>query len=855
MHAISPSIVLAAALIAGSTPAFGQVQARTSAGTGPAPALIEATAIPTDAVMTIDGRFDEAVWQRATVASGFLQREPDEGASTSHPTEVRVAYDAASLYVAVRSIDPEPDEIVGLLTRRDESSPSDRVAVLIDSFGDRRTAYEFAVNVAGVKSDRYWYNDTNNDQGWDAVWDVAVARTADGWQAEFRIGFSQLRFRGRDPGSIGFAVTRSVAHLNETSTWPLLARSANGYVSQFGQLRGVTIAARQRTLEVMPYMAGEVTTEPVAEGHPFISSPGTGFSGGLDLRYQVAPGLTLTGTINPDFGQVEADPAVVNLGAFETFFQERRPFFLEGAGNFEVRDVFYSRRIGRAPQRGATAPDGGYVDQPSNTTILGAAKLTGRVGNYAIGALTAVTAPEYARLATADGTPAGRTPVEPTTSYSIVRVSREFANQSRISILGTSTKRHLGDELAFLPSAAFSGGVDADLRFGPSGNYSLTPYWIGSHVRGRAEAIDRLQRNNVHSFQRPNASHLVYDPSRTTLNGHSGGVSFNKIGGQRVVFSSMFGYRSPGFEVNDLGFQSRADQGWWENWIQFKDETPGRIYRTFRFNINQWAGWTFGGERRNLGYNVNAHVQFVNMWGAGTGATKNLEAFDDRLTRGGPGGLVPGVSSAWAYIESDNRKPVSVYFEQGVFGDGHGSWDSSQWINTTIRPQTALSITLQLQLSRQRTARQWVENITDEGSSTTDHVFGSVRRRTAALGIRVNYTLSPTLSLQLFARPFVSSGDYDSFTRLDAPLAASFDDRFSPFAYDGNPDFNVHSFRSTNVLRWEYRPGSTLFVVWQQGREGFEEDGTFALGRDVRRMFHAPARNALLVKVSRWLNF
>lgn len=649
---------------------------------------------------------------------------------------------------------------------------------------------------------------------------------------------------------------RSVAHLNETSTWPLLARSASGYVSQFGTLRGLSIAARQRTLELMPYAAAEMTTQPVAAGHPFLSSPDTGVSGGLDLKYQVAPGLTLTGTINPDFGQVEADPAVVNLGAFETFFQERRPFFLEGSGNFQFRDVFYSRRIGRPPQRSAPAPEeGGYSNQPGNTTILGAAKLTGRIGSYAIGALTAVTAPEYARLATASATAAGRTPVEPATSYSIARVSREFSDQSRISITGTSTKRALDDELSFLASAALTAGIDADLRFGPSGNYSVTPFWIGSHVRGRPEAIGRLQRNNVHSFQRPDAAHLVYDPTRTTLNGHSGGLSFNKIGGQHVVFNSSLGYRSPGFEINDLGFQSRADQGWFENWIQFKDEQPGRIYRTFRFNINHWMGWTFGEERRDLGYNVNAHVQFINMWAAGSGATKNLEGFDDRLTRGGPGGLVPGTSSAWAYIESDDRKPVSFYVEQGVYSDGYGTWDSSQWINTTIRPQTALSVTLQLQLSRQRTARQWVTNIIHEDGAPTDYVFGSVKRRSASLGIRVSYTLSPTLSLQLYARPFVSSGDYDAFTRLVAPLASQFDERYSPFGYDGNPDFNVHSFRSTNVLRWEYRPGSALFVVWQQGREGFEQEGSFALGRDVGRLFRAPAHNALLVKVSRWLNF
>jgi hypothetical protein len=730
-------------------------------------------------------------------------------------------------------------------------SPSDWIAILIDSFNDKRTAYEFAVNVAGVKYDRYWYNDTNNDQGWDAVWDVATSRTPDGWQAEFRIGFSQLRFRAGDTTSVGFATMRTVAHLNETSTWPLLARSASGFVSSFGELRGVVIGAPKRAFEVMPYAVAQMSTAPVADGNPFASSPAGAFSAGVDLKYQVAPGLTLTGTINPDFGQVEADPAVVNLGAFETFFSERRPFFLEGSGNFQFRNLFYSRRIGRAPQRQAGAPEDGFADQPSNTTILGAAKLTGRVGAFSIGALTAITSAEHARLAS--GSVQTRTPVEPITGYSVIRMTREFADQSRLSVMGTTTTRSLPDELSFLPSSAVTGGVDGDLRFGPSGNYSLQGFWAGSHVRGSAQALDRIQRSNVHSFQRPDAAHLRYDPTRTALGGHSGGGSFGKIGVARVVFNINAGYRSPGFEINDLGFQSRADESWAESWIQFKDETPGRFVRTFRFNINQWAGWNFGGDRRNLGFNINAHWRLLSNWGFGSGATKNLDGFDDRLTRGGPGGIVPGTSSAWAYIESDNRKPVSVYFEQGVFSDGYGSHDSSQWARATLRPTSALTVGFELEVSNRRTAQQWVTNLqTTEGSR---YVFGAVDRTTVALGTRVNYTMSPRLSLQVYARPFVSSGAYESFSELVDPRASSQLDRYRAVDYAGNPDFNVHSFRTTNVLRWEYRAGSALFVVWQQGRDGFEPRGDFALGRDVSRMFSVPSQNVFLVKVSRWLDF
>jgi hypothetical protein len=343
--------------------------------------------------------------------TGFVQRDPTEGAPASHPTDVRVAFDETALYVGVRATEPESQEVVGLLTRRDESSPSDWIAIYIDSFRDKRTAFEFRVNAAGVKSDTYWYNDTNSDRSWDAVWDVAVSRTEEGWLAEFRVPFSQLRFRAGDGGPIGFAVSREIAHLSETSTWPLLARSATGYVSSFGELRGVERAGPQKRLELMPFVLSQLATSAVAEGNPLERSPDPGATVGMDLKYQVAPGLMLAATVNPDFGQVEADPAVVNLGAFETFFSERRPFFVEGAGNFSFNDFFYSRRIGRTPQRSASAPEDGYVSQPSNTTILGAVKLTGKVGNYAVGALHAITSAEDARIASGTDLLVTRTPV------------------------------------------------------------------------------------------------------------------------------------------------------------------------------------------------------------------------------------------------------------------------------------------------------------------------------------------------------------------------------------------------------------------------------------------------------------
>jgi hypothetical protein len=820
--------------------------------TARAVAALDAIAIPAgvDAVK-VDGSFNDAIWSQATAVTEFLQRDPKEGAPASHPTEVRVAFDRTAVYVAVKAIEPEPAKIVGLLTRRDDSSPSDWISIYLDSFHDKRSAYEFRVNAAGVKVDNYWYNDNNSDRSWDAVWEVAVMRSADGWQAEFRVPFSQLRFRAGEISAMGFAVSREIAHLSEISTWPLLARSATGYVSSFGELRGVRREGPQKRLEVMPFVLGQVDTSQVAEGNPLKSSPDPGATGGLDLKYQVAPGLTLAATVNPDFGQVEADPAVVNLGAFETFFSERRPFFVEGSGTLSSNDFFYSRRIGRAPQRSVSAPEGGYTDQPSNTTILGAVKLTGKVGKFAVGALHAVTSSEDAEIASGANLAVSKTPVEPTTNYSVARVSREFANNSRLSFMATSTKRSLKDELRFLPSSAVLGDIDGDWRFG--GKYSISGFWAGTTVKGDAQAIDRLQRNNGHSFQRPDARSLTYDPTNTSLNGHSGGINLDKIGGTRTRFNFNAGYRSPGFEVNDLGFRSRADQIWQNSWVQIRSDVPKGKVKRKNINFNQWGGWNFDGDRRDLGGNINSHWTFVNNWSIGGGVNYNTEIFDDRKTRGGPGALIPGNLNGWNYLDTDNRKfaTVNLYWEWYNNRTGSKNW---YWSNgVTLRPTASLSTSVSLSWSHNINDSQWVSNVESDGR--TRFVFGHLDQHTANVTVRVNYTIRPTLTVQIYGAPFASAGDYSGFKELVNGRARIDKDRYASFAYTGNPNFRIRSFRTTNVMRWEYQPGSALFVVWQQGRQDFAQRGDLRFTRDIGGSFTAPASNTFLVKMSRWFEF
>ncbi len=826
---------------------------------GPVPTIV-ASPLPDANALKLDGNLDDDAWGRADAITEFRQRDPKENGDPSYRTEARVVYDAEALYVAVQAYDPQPEKIVGILTRRDAFSPSDTVSVLIDSYHDRRTAYQFTVNPVGVKQDTYYFNDGNQDTGWDAVWDVAVSRNAQGWRAEFRIPFSQLRFERREGQTFGFAVTRHIARLNETESWPLIAKSRNGFVSQFGQLNGLQMTHSPKRLELMPYAVADLHTEPApTDGNPLVDKKHAGAELGLDLKYAVTPGLTLTATVNPDFGQVEADPAVVNLSGFETFFSERRPFFIEGSGAFnfdmdcndgQCTGLFYSRRIGRRPRLDPVVPDSAFWTKPAQTTILGAAKLTGRVGKFSIGGLNAVTSEEHALIA--DGFVREKSPVEPFTNFSVMRAKREFTNQSSLGFMFTSTLRNLGaagGPLHALPGTAVTGGTDWDWRL--KSRYAVTGYWAGSTLRGDADAIATIQESTVHSFQRPDAGHLEYDPTRTSLSGNSGSIAFSKISGERVRFNTNVGYKSPGFDTNDVGYIRRADTINQSNWIQFRFDRPGKHVRSFRWNLNQWGARNFDGDRLYIGGNVNAHWTLQNNWSFGGGFNAETTGFDDRLTRGGPGGYSEGGWSLWTYVNSDQRKRISVSSFQGGLKYKYGPTQLDLNPDVTYRATSFLTLTAGIGFTPMTLAAQWVEQ-DDKG----EYVFSRLRQHTVSMRARVNYTITPTLSVQIYGRPFVSAGEYTRFYRLVDGRAAHFNDRYAPYPeYGGNPDFNYRSFRTTNVLRWEYKPGSSLFVVWQQGRESTADYGTYRFGRDFGRVFKTAATNVFLVKMSYWLNF
>ena len=828
-----------------------------------ADARVDAVALSTaSGAVRVAGELTAEVWDSVPPTGGFMQREPSDGAAPSQRTEFRVAYDVSTLFVKVRAFDTEPEKIITYLTRRDSDSPGDWLRVLIDSYHDKRTAYEFGVNPSGVKMDRYWFNDNNRDDSWDAVWDVSVSRDAAGWSAEFRIPFSQLRFNPSQTNTFGLAVSRDIGRLKETSTWPLLSRSANGYVSSFGELGGLSMGASVKRLELVPYMVTNLTRQPT-DGNPLIKRTDPGAALGMDVKYALTSGLTFTGTVNPDFGQVEADPAVVNLTAFETFFSERRPFFVEGSGTFNFgldcddgacTGLFYSRRIGRSPQGtdDLVSGDNIYTASPVNTSILGAGKLTGRVGRYSIGVMQAFTQEEDARVLTAGIS--SRAAVEPSTSYTVGRVRREFANQSSIGGMLTATKRSAASGLTFLPRTAVTSGVDWDLRF--KTRYSLTGYLVGSDVRGEPAAIERLQENSRHYFQRPDLTSASLDVTRTSLTGSAGSVGISKIGGKYVRFNSNVAFKTPGLDFNDIGFMRRADQRTMGNWLQLRSDTPNKWFRSRMINFNQYAGWNFDGDRLFSSGNVNAHATLVNSWESGGGYNFSAREFDDRATRGGPGVYSGGFRIVWHYLQTDPRRRLKLGYFVGGGGNGEGQTFADFNPSVTYRPLPALTLSPGVRVSKNTFGAQWVTNLTEGGNH---YVFGELDQTTVAMTMRLDYTLTRNLSLQLYAEPFVSAGDYGAFKELVNGRSPEFDRRYAPFAYnfapDDNPSFNTKSFRTTNVLRWEYKPGSTLFVVWQQARQNDAVPGGFHFGRDVPDIFGVPPRNTFLVKLAYWMNY
>ncbi len=799
----------------------------------------------------IDGRDTDVLWRTVAAISDFRQFDPAEDSQPTLRTETKIAYDTKNMYVLVRSFDPRPDSILAVLQRRDGQALSDDIIIGIDSYHDKRTGYFFRLTAAGSMADGYIFNDGEEDWGWNAVWEGASRVDSLGWVAEFRIPLSQLRYVPREENTFGVLVVRRVARRGERMAWPLFRRSKTGHVSQWADVPGFTGLSAPRRVEAMPYSVAKYGYKPLGDGTPRDASA-TQF--GADLKIGLTSNVTLDAAINPDFGQVEADPGVLNLSAFEQFFAERRPFFLEGSGIFrydidcndgECTGLFYSRRIGRAPQLSGQFGDAASARQ---STILGAAKVTGRLGNgLSIGLLNAVTD-------RVSGTQA-RT-IEPLTNYGVLRLQQDLrGGNSGVGVMLTNTTRRLDQWTRdALRGEAWTGGLDARHRFGGN-RFQLSAQLAGSRVAGTSQAIARTQRSNVHLYQRLDATHLTYDSTRTSLTGNLAQVSLDKQGGGITRFSTSAWYITPGFEINDVGFRTRADEMGTSAWMGIRPTKPFGIFRRAGLNFNGYSVFNTSGLVTGNGGNINANGQFTNFWNAylGSSIENPVAAYSDRDARGGPAVFQPRQMRMWTGIDGDSRRPIapSLNAQGSRRFDGRGSdWRVSG--GARFRVGSQFNGSLNIGYGRNIDDQQWLGNFTDSG--TTSYTFARLYQSTSSVTMRVNYTITPTLSFESYLQPFVSVGAYTDWRALANGRSSDVRERFRPYTERGTPEgFRFGQLRTNNVVRWEYRPGSVLFFVWTQGRDAYT-DGPADVGVQpaLQDVLAQRPQNVFLVKASYW---
>lgn len=855
----------------------------------------EVRAIKAAGAIRVDGRLDESDWAAAQPLRGFTQRDPDEGKPATETTEVRFLFDDDALYVGARMSDRDAARIARRLSRRDGDAENlaDSILIALDPLRDGLTGNAFQVTAAGALYDAVLYNDTSQDNSWDGVWEAEVTIDDSGWSAELRIPFSQLRFRSAGNQHWGLNVIRRIQRHNEEAWWVAVPKTESRFVSRMGTLAGLEELHGRRHLDLLPYatLRGEFAGQ-APKGDPFNDGSRLLGGGGLDAKWGVTSNLTLDATVNPDFGQVEVDPAVVNLSVFETFFDEKRPFFIEGAQNFRNfgrsgvsssmgfnrtnPSLFYSRRIGRNPRGPAS---GTFVDRPAGTTILGAAKISGKTaGGWNIGLIEAVTAREWASTAT--GTVRGQAQVEPLTSYFIARVRRDVGLQGGFGMIATAANRDLRDPAlaALLVRQAYVVGADGHVFFDAKREWVVTAGLSGSYVEGSERAISRLQTASARYYQRPDATHVDVDPRARALSGWNFQADFNRNGGNFRPNASLWAV-SPGYEANDLGFQTNADR--WGGHVSFawRKPTPDRFSRFRQMIVSKFWVANFANEKLTDGMWAGGWVTFPNYWSAAVNSFAARTALSDRLTRGGPLMTSPAGLSTFAEVETDGRKAVTVSLGGSYAVYREGSRQGSTELTVAYKPTPALSFEAGPTWSRYHNSAQYVTATADAAAAATfgnRYVFGDLNQTEVAMTLRANWIVSPRMSVQLYAQPLLSAGRYYDFKQAAEPRTYDFlryGHETGSIAYDAgvgryavdpgadgrpfsfaNPDYNFKSLRVNAVYRWEFRPGSTMYLVWTQVREDDARPGEFALGPDLSSMFAAPGDNVLMAKISYWFS-
>jgi hypothetical protein len=850
-------------------------------------------AVRAGTAISVDGRLDEEAWDRAPVFDAFLQRDPDQGEPATEPTELRILYDDHALYVGARLHDDEPDRIVRQLSRRDEVADADAFSIVLDPYHDHRTGVLFEVSAAGVQRDAAIYDDNFADDTWDAVWESAVTVDGGGWTVEMRVPFSQLRFPTTPGHTWGVNARRFVHRKNEETWLELVPKNETGLASRMAHLEGIADVKPGKHIELLPYVSGRAEyIAPDRPGDPF--NDGSRFFGdaGLDFKYGLGTNMALVGAINPDFGQVEVDPAVVNLSAFETFFEEKRPFFTEGAqifANFGRSGasrywsfyhpeplIFYSRRIGREPQGAATAA---FVDAPAATTILGAAKLTGRTaGGWTVGVVEAVTGREHARLS--DGLSRGRAEVEPLTNYLVGRVQGELGRRAAVGFIGTAVNRRLEASSVLgrqLVRQAYVGGVDGHVFVDSRHDWVLTGGISGSTVSGSRDAVGRLQRAEQRYYQRPDAGYVSLDPTATSLSGWAGRANLHRNTGNVIFDAGIWGI-SPGFEPNDLGFETQTDRGGGHGMVLLRKLTPDRWTRTRQLWVSKWWTWNYGGDWQGNGILATGEVLFRNYWHAEASFGKSWDTWDDKLTRGGPSTIRPGIRNLELGASSDSRRRFWLSAHGQLQDRNFGTWRRAVGAALNYRPWAALTLSVEPSYERLHNVSQYLETVPDETAGETfgaRYVFGTLDQDEVTIPLRLSLVFSPKLSLQLYSQLLLSTGAYPEIRQLAEPRTFDFpvygrdigtiergadgdyvvdpdgDGPAKPFLL-ANPDFNFKSLRVNAVLRWEFRLGSALYVAWTQRRQNEANPGEFSFGGDTADLFRSPADDVLVVKLAWW---
>ncbi len=840
--------------------------------------------------ITLDGIPDEAAWNAVAWGGDFTQFEPHGGKAPAQRTDFKILYDEKFLYIAYRCHDSAPDSIVRRMGRRDEF-PGDWVEINIDSYHDLRSAFSFTLSVSGVRSDEFVSNNGNNwDPSWNPIWFAKTNIDDKGWTGEVKIPFSQLRY-GNEPEKVwGFQITRRLFRREERSTWQYIPQNAGVWVSGFGQLHGIKNIPVHRQVELAPYVTAQADKYRREPGNPFATGTDTRLGAGLDGKFAITNDLILDFTVNPDFGQVEADPSQVRIDGFQNFFEERRPFFIESrnifdyqltgseaGGDYDSDLLFYSRRIGSTPHKSPDLGRDEYARTPQRATILGAAKFSGKTKKgLSIGILESITRRE---MATIDrGGERRHEMVEPLTNYFVGRLQQDFKEGNTIVggiVTGVNREGGLHD---LLHRGAFSGGLDF-LHYWKDRTWYVRGNLIFSHVQGTRAALLRTQTAFEHLFQRSGASEVTLDSSRTALDGMGGTFRFGKTGGKPGRLGQVFKFetgvtvRSPGLELNDIGFMLTANEINHFTWAGFHFQKPVSVFRTARLNYNHWSRWDYGGQFLYQAFNFNSHATFTNFWQGGTGFTWNPYDVSNNALRGTSALRRPAGVAHNVYLTSDTRKPVFVNlntfnfwgFDNTVKGNDVG-------LSLIMQPFNALRVTLSGNYSYNwRRQDQYVS--TAETPQGTRTIVGQVSQNTLRFTGRLTFNLTPDLTLQYYGQPFITRPVYRNFAYVTNPLARRYDDRFQSLgagqltlvgdAYevdedaDGNaeyrfsrPDFNFVQFRSNLVVRWEYKAGSELYLVWAQGStaEAAGELDTPLAGSLWDNAFAEGSRNSFLVK-------